>query len=468
MIASGHAYFVRDFQAEPQFVLLPGLGWMRSTVGAPLRTKERVIGSIHLDSAEPGLFDQTHAEWLQAFADLAGTAVQNAQLYANTRLHALQLEQRVNERTAAFQRAKTQVETILNTSSDSILLIDERGRIQQANPAFMRLSGYDGESVFGRPLFAFVSVGALGLLNAALERALTGEQCRAELVIARDGGEHVTVDAAFDPVRTFKGEAAIVCTMHDITDRQRIESELRRALEEERRVNDLKRFFSITVSHEFRTPLQIIQSASDKLSRYLDRLSDESRREALHNIETQVQHLKSLLDDIMTVSKAETVGMEFEPVATDLNGFIGEIVGEMRWLASNQHQLDYHGQACPNASIDPQLMRRVLTNLISNAMKYSPAGTAIEVSLSCTEAQAFIDVRDHGIGIPEGDQDRLFEMFHRARNAQNVPGTGLGLAIVRRAVELHGGTISFSSRVNEGTTFTIALPLSGAAGGPPG
>lgn len=461
MVRTGQPYVIEDLQHYEHRILMPGMEWVRSLVGAPLRSKERVIGFIHLDSAMPGLFEEKHAKWLQAFADQAGTAIQNAQLYTATRRHAQELERRVAERAALFRQTKEQVEAILNTSSDSILLLDSRGKILQTNPAFTRLSHYISDEVFNHELAAYVDPEYRLPLEEALRRVLADHRPQhLELVMIRKDGAHYTVDAALDPLTGSDWQdSGAVCTMHDITERRRVEEELRLALERERRLVDLKSRFGVMVSHEFRTPLATIQASTDLLSVYYDNIPEGRRREILKTIESQVQHLTGLLDDIMAISKADTVGMDFNPAPVDLAEFCRGVAGEFQWLATATHLIDFHleGESF-TAWVDKHLLRRVLNNLLSNALKYSPNGKEIRFRLHTDEEFATIEVSDQGIGIPPDDRERLFETFHRAGNVGAIPGTGLGLAIVKRAVDMHGGEIEFHSEVGQGTTFVVRLP----------
>jgi signal transduction histidine kinase len=155
----------------------------------------------------------------------------------------------------------------------------------------------------------------------------------------------------------------------------------------------------------------------------------------------------------------ESGRVDFNPVALDLADFCREIVYEFRGASGKSHDLIYTPEG--NASLvllDEKLIRQLLTNLLSNAIKYSPKGGEIRVDLVCKADETILCVKDNGIGIPEEDRARLFESFHRAANVGTVSGTGLGLTIAKRAVELHGGEISFESKDGLGTTFTVVIP----------
>ena len=254
--------------------------------------------------------------------------------------------------------------------------------------------------------------------------------------------------------------SGVVCALHDITERNRMQDDLRMALEKERELGELKTRFVSIVSHEFRNPLASILSAADLMTNYGDRMSDERKEQHLDAIQQQVQHLTELMNDVLLIGKTENVGFAFNPSPLDLEAFCQSCIAQVRQTTGTSHTLLLSTEGeCSAASADEKLLRHVLMNLLTNAVKYSPTGSTIFVNLSCAAEQATLRVRDEGIGIPAEDQPRLFEAFHRAANVGLVSGTGLGLAIIKRAVEAHKGTIDFESAVGHGTTFIITFPI---------
>jgi PAS domain S-box-containing protein len=257
---------------------------------------------------------------------------------------------------------------------------------------------------------------------------------------------------------------AVFCSLlGNIYQRKRLEEDLRRALEKEQELNELKSRFSSMISHEFRTPLATIQSSSDLLKTYSHKMTEERKSEHLESIISQVGHLTSMLDDILTLSKAQTVGVDFRPIPIDLEDLCSRIAQQIQQNAASTHSVAFSGTGRPLSMLaDEKLLIQAITNLLTNAVKYSPNGGSVYLDLLCEDEQATIRVRDEGIGIPEEDQSRLFEIFHRANNVGSISGTGLGLAITRHAVEKHGGKISVMSQAGDGTTFTVTLPLTSA------
>ncbi|NCJ05078.1 PAS domain S-box protein [Synechococcales cyanobacterium C] len=250
----------------------------------------------------------------------------------------------------------------------------------------------------------------------------------------------------------------VMAILRDITERKRAEADVRNALEKEKELNEMKSRFVTMTSHEFRTPLATILSSSELLEHYGHKWGDEKKAHHLHQIQTSVKHMTSMLDDVLLISKSEAGKLGFSPVSMHLTQFFAEIVEELQ-ITTSCHQicLQVH-DLCEPVAADPKLLRQILNNLLFNAIKYSPQGGNIYLDLSGNEAHYRFSVKDEGIGIPEVDQQQMFSSFHRASNVGNISGTGLGLAIVKKAVDLHQGQIDFQSTVGVGTTFTIELP----------
>jgi PAS domain S-box-containing protein len=231
-------------------------------------------------------------------------------------------------------------------------------------------------------------------------------------------------------------------------------------LEKERELSELKSRFIAMASHEFRTPLTVIFSSSEVLRLYSERLTDGHKLEHLDRIQRAVGQLTGLMDDVLVMGRMEADRMPFEPALIDLEEACRDMIHEMSLTLKTKHQLAFEASGiCNPAVIDTKLLRQVLNNVVTNAVKYSPEESGVEITLTCEDDVAVIQVRDHGIGIPEGDQARLFDSFYRGSNTGQIPGTGLGLAIAKTSVEMHGGLLYFTSVVGEGTTFTIELPL---------
>ncbi|PSB59879.1 hybrid sensor histidine kinase/response regulator, partial [Chroococcidiopsis cubana CCALA 043] len=246
----------------------------------------------------------------------------------------------------------------------------------------------------------------------------------------------------------------------DITQRKQAEAEMRNALEKERELNELKSRFVSMVSHEFRNPLNLISGTAQLLVRSNNKLSEPKKQELLQRQQAAVNRLIELLDDVLTLGRAEVGKLEFNPIELELEAFCRQLVAEMQLTAKEAHAIALVSPGKRfTAKVDKKLLQQILTNLLSNAIKYSPQGGDITLELTCQKNEAIFRVKDEGIGIPPKDLQRLFESFHRASNVGGIPGTGLGLAVVKQAVELHQGAIAVESEEEVGTTFTVTLPM---------
>lgn len=234
-----------------------------------------------------------------------------------------------------------------------------------------------------------------------------------------------------------------------------------RELRGEREMRELKDSFIAMVSHEFRTPLGIIQSSAQILDRYLDRLPGEQRREQLVSITKNVRRMANLIEEVLVLGKVEGGQQRFQPEPLDLGPFFRKLMDEMHSATHGACPIHLSCPDLPTAKADEALLRHILGNLITNAVKYSPSGLAVEVTVRQEGRSVLIAIKDQGIGIPAFDQASLFNAFQRGGNVGAISGTGLGLTIVKRCVDLHGGSLSFESREGQGTTFRVWLPVFG-------
>lgn len=274
---------------------------------------------------------------------------------------------------------------------------------------------------------------------------------------------YVVYDATGKPKR-------MIGSMQDVTElteyrlslekkvRERTE-ELNKALEKERDLVEMKSNFVSIASHEFRTPLATISLATGYVKRYKARLAPEEIDKKLEAIETQVKHMSTLLNDVLTIGKSESGKLEVVRSEFNVKSLMESLVLEVVNSTQRTHQVKLLMNCQAETFLtDEGLMRNIIINLLTNAIKFSPNSNLIELKVSCEEYALIFSVRDYGLGIPAEDLPKLFEPFVRAKNVGNIRGTGLGLSIVRKAVDLLGGDISISSEVGKGTEFTVILP----------
>ena len=212
-------------------------------------------------------------------------------------------------------------------------------------------------------------------------------------------------------------------------------------------------------SHDLRNPLTAIQMSSDMLKTFDESWDRQRKLKYFERIQRAITSINGMLDEVSLVSKAESGKLPFLPQPLDLVAFIQEIIAEFEPLSENKHQLQFQYEPIPETPVlDKILLRHILANLLINAIKYSPEGGVITLTLQPIPKGIEVQVADHGLGIPEADLCHLFDRHQRASNVSRIPGTGLGLYISQKAVECHGGSISVESQVGEGTTFSVKLP----------
>jgi len=233
-----------------------------------------------------------------------------------------------------------------------------------------------------------------------------------------------------------------------------------RALEAERELNELKSRFVSIVSHEFRTPLGIIMSAVELLRNYQERLPTTKRDELHADIYGSTRQMAALMEQVLVLGRVEGGKLAFTPKPVDLAVFCGKLADESISATGRRCAIAVRVEdSLDQARGDEALMRHIFSNLLSNVVKYSPAGGNVEFAARRDGENAVFTVRDHGIGVPEADLPHLFEPFRRASNVGDTPGTGLGMLIVKRCVELQNGRLAIQSKVSDGTTVTVTLPL---------
>jgi signal transduction histidine kinase len=234
--------------------------------------------------------------------------------------------------------------------------------------------------------------------------------------------------------------------------------ELTISLEKEKIVNDLKSRFVSMASHEFRTPLSTILSSISLLAKYNTTEDQPKRDRHIDRIKSSVKTLTDILNEFLSLGKIEEGKVDVKPEEFDLTEFIIELINEMNVLLKPNQNLLYKHSGKPLTYLDNNLLKHVLVNLISNAIKFSPENAVINIQTNIDDKYTRIQINDQGIGIPKADQIHLFERFFRASNVTNIQGTGLGLHIVGRYIELLNGEIKYTSELEKGSTFSITLP----------
>jgi signal transduction histidine kinase len=297
------------------------------------------------------------------------------------------------------------------------------------------------------------------LARRHIANALVNGIERFDWVMLRRDGTELPMEIFLTRIQ-LGGRQLIQAVCNDITQRKLAEAELVRTLAREKELGQLRSKFVSMVSHEFRTPLGIIQSSAEILEDYLDQLGSAERKDHLQSIRGNTGRMARIMEDVLLIGSFDAGKMEFKLSALDLRTFVRGLVDDVLAATFRRCPVELSLSAVPaEIQADERLLRYIFANLLTNAVKYSDAGKAVQLEIGCAEAEMVCVIRDQGIGIPEADREWLFNAFQRGHNVDDRPGTGLGLVIAKRCVDLHGGHINVESKVGKGTTVTVRLPI---------
>jgi signal transduction histidine kinase len=311
---------------------------------------------------------------------------------------------------------------------------------------------YEGKPISKTPA---LSLGEFEDLEEKVSQTLQGQHLSFEIHI-KDNTYSVNSMPLY--VKETPGWALLVLT--NVTEQKKSEKDLLRALRIEQELNDLKSRFISMASHEFRTPLSAIHSSAILIGKQNAPGKEDKRLRYLRQIQNNVRNLVVILDDFLSLSKLEEGNIEALPEKFDALDLIRSVLEELESnLKVGQHFAEAFEMPSLEVYQDPKFLRQILVNLLSNAIKYAPEKSTILIKIETDGPFFTIAIVDKGMGIPAGDQEQLFSRFFRAANALNIPGTGLGLHLVKLYTELMGGTITFKSELNKGSTFTLRLPI---------
>jgi PAS domain S-box-containing protein len=402
---------------------------IRSLIGVPMVVEGRVVGVLVAGALALRDFSREDTSLLGLAADRAAIAIENARLYREA-------------------EERGQAALVLGYVADGVFLVDANGAIQLWNPAAAAITGISAQAVLGRPV----------------EEAIPGWDALAQAVTIASAPAASTAPAATLPVQIRDRELWLSVAGVSFADGTVYAF---RDLTEERRLEQLKADFVATVSHELRTPIAAVHGAAQTLERQDVVFTDDLRRRLLSVISDQSERLAHLVSDILLTSQVESGRLVLASEEVDVADVASRAIEAARAHAPDELSLEL--QAPPTlvpVSADRDKLRQVLANLVANAIKYSPGAGRIEVRLEPREDRLRIAVQDEGVGIPQSEQQRIFEKFYRLPNVVNaVSGTGLGLYICRELVRRMGGRIWVESGEGIGSTFLVELPLASASTG---
>jgi PAS domain S-box-containing protein len=409
-------------------------------VGLPLMYEEELLGVIYLFRTEYA-FTQLDWQFLQGFADQAAIAVRNARLY-----HQLEAE-------------RSRLATIIENSAHGILILNAERRVLVINQALAAMLGMTPDEAVDKPcadVLQLSNVQGDDLCQADLLPNFSGEEsllCEGDLT--RPGGGRLAVSVTYTPSYDKDGSLVnIIANVHDIT----------RFREEE----EMKSTFASIVSHELKTPVALIKGYAQTLARPDAAWDAETARQSLQIIEEEADRLEALINNLLDVSRIQAGGLRLDMDDVDLS-LLAHKVADLYRLQATTHQIEADfPQSLPFVRGDEERLRQVLTNLLTNAIKYSPTGGVIRIGGWLEKATApnqasrvVLYVADQGIGIPPQELEHIFDRFYRVDSTlrRTTAGAGLGLYLSKTIVEAHGGQIWARSEAGKGATFFVALPL---------
>ncbi|MFN8361166.1 MAG: PAS domain-containing protein [Candidatus Kapaibacterium sp.] len=362
-------------------------------------------------------------------------------------------------------------ENILNKIPSDIAVFDNEHHYLFVNPIGIKnkelrewiigKTDYDYCEYRNRPIA--IADGRRALYNAVMESKEL--KIWEEEVVRPDGEKDIFLRYMYPVLDEKSNVTMLIGYGINITDRKKAEKEIADALSRQQELNELKSRFVSMISHEFRTPLSTILSSAQLLEKYWDTFTEEKRKKHFPKIEIAVSRMTALLDDVLFIGRTDSNKAVFSPKLLNIKSYCLDVIEEVSMSGYGTDRVDFEFEGTGEEVLaDDKLLRHILVNLLSNALKYSPKSEQVDFTVHTMAESMRFQVRDRGIGIPADDQTRLFEVFHRASNVGTVHGTGLGLSIVKRSVDIHGGTITVESTEGAGTTFTVELPSTSTGG----
>jgi PAS domain S-box-containing protein len=425
-----------------------------SMLDAPVLIRGEVVGVLchgHIGPAREWTTEEI--DFVTALASMVSLAVEESNR-ARSELLLRESEARLRESEERFSKAfrASPALTVISRLSD--------GKLVEANDAFVRWFGSDHDGILGRDareLDLWLNLEDRVKFRADLRRKGSLREVECEFRNRRGTVRTMLLSAEIIEVNR---EPHMLGLCFDITERKQAEIEMLRTLDKERELAQLRSNFVSMVSHEFRTPLGIIQSSAEILEDYLDQLEPTERSDHLQSIRKNTRRMAALMEELLLLGSLDAGKMELRPAPLDLQTFVRKLVDEVLSAANRRCPIELSFAEMPaEIQADERLLQHIFTNLLTNAIKYSDAGQMVGFEIRWTGTEMVCVIRDQGIGIPEADQKWLFSAFHRGHNVAGRPGTGLGLVIVKRCVDLHGGKINVESKFGEGTSVTVMLPI---------
>jgi PAS domain S-box-containing protein len=365
------------------------------------------------------------------------------------------LEVKVEERTKELWQSEQLYKSIARNFPGGVISIFDRSlRYLFAEGQGLFELGIETSDLIGQDYISRMDAATATKVKNSLEKVFEGNQMSFEVEV---GKFTYLINAV--PLADKDGSInRILVVEKNITPQKQAEIRLQKNFEKERELNEMKSRFVSMASHEFRTPLTTINSSAGLIQNYLDKGMLDKAPKHVERIRNSVRNLTSILNDFLSLEKLESGKINIDLKDCKLHTTIAEVAEEFDQYKKQGQQIKISGDKNLTVASDQNLIKNILINLVSNALKYSPENSEVLVAFVDNGESVSLQVTDKGIGIPAKDKENMFERFFRAGNVTNIEGTGLGLTIVKRYLDLLGGQIDFESEEGRGTTFKIDIP----------
>lgn len=377
-------------------------------------------------------------------------------------------------------------EALFNHASMGIVVVNSEGAIQSVNPFALKLFGYMAEEIINKPIEVLIPKRYHHKHVNHREGYIHNPKSRPmgvgmDLYAVKKDGTEFPVEVSLGNYQS-NGSANAIAFISDISVRKKAEADIAKlndeleatvqertkalketlrqleiALEKEKELGELKTRFVSMASHEFRTPLSTVLSSTYLIEKYANTDEQPKREKHLQRIVSSVKMLTDILNDFLSVGKIEEGKIQVKPTQFNIQEFIIAVIKEINNNLKNQQKIHYQHKGNTDVVMDTSLLKHIVMNLISNASKFSPEKSSIEIRTDSRDGNLILLVKDYGIGISKEDQKHLMERFFRGTNAGNIQGTGLGLHIIAKYAELMNGKIEYNSELGKGTEFIITF-----------
>lgn len=347
---------------------------------------------------------------------------------------------------------------IANHTTDMVCLHDADNTIRFATPSAIKILGFKAETLIGRKLTDFLSQEFINEMDfTTLMRFFDQPGTRIRYQVNHGEGRLRWLETTYTELEAVGNvQYRSLSTTRDITESVHLTEDLMTALSKEQELSKFKTNLYSVASHEFKTPLAVIQANIEMLK---VKQSPKLLKLGLSTMEEEVDRLNTMIMDMLELKKLTTGRRNFNLSQVDFVSIVEDLIQEYQDTHAGKQRIIFQLLGNPEEyQADYSLIRYILTNLLGNALKFSEEKDEVKIILEFQPNQLLVSIVDKGIGIPEEDQSKVFQSFFRGSNVSNVPGTGVGLSIVSEFVKLHKGKIKLVSELGKGSTFTVSLP----------